>query len=82
MKIVFRIRQDRDKYQYFLPEHPTDDEKLKSLCKPMKDTWQPPSVFIYEPFLEKGDFYQPLNSFLILSPRALLVLKCSVAKIR
>lgn len=70
MKIVYRIRQEGEKYQYFLPESPSEHVRFEAVCKPLRDTWQPPSIFIYEPMLEQGDFYQSSSAYLILSPKA------------
>ena len=71
---VYRVRQDIERYQYFLR---ADDEPfiLEPDCKPRAATWTPPPVFVYEPLLEDGDFYQFGDSILIASPRATEVLR-------
>lgn len=74
-KEIYLIKTDADTYQYFLPEDIEEISKLSTNCKSKKDIWLPPSVFIYEPFLEKGDFYQAGFDYLISSPRATAILR-------
>lgn len=69
MTKVYKIKQASG-YQYFLPENQAEWDVLEGRCKPKAATWEPPSVFVFEPFLKEGDFYQFGNSKLIASPRA------------
>jgi hypothetical protein len=39
-------------------------------CTRRKDTWSPPEVFIYKPFLKKGHFFNFSSGILISNPEA------------
>ncbi len=49
MTTVYRIKNDVDRFQYFLTEKREDYVKLEMDCTPKADNWLPPSVFIYKP---------------------------------
>ena len=67
---VYRLRNDVNAYQYFLPEDDADWALLEGDCRPKIATWKPPPVFVYMPRLEAGDFYQFGGGILIATPRA------------
>ena len=71
---VYRVRNDVNRFQYFLTETRDDEEKLRMDCSLLSENWVPPSVFIYKPMLQKGDFFNFGSSALICSPRATEVL--------
>ncbi len=66
---VYRIKRDYH-FQYFLPEDEADWDKLQMDCMPKAGGWSPPPVFIYEPKLKPGDFYNFGGDFLITNARA------------
>lgn len=72
---VYRIKTDVNHYQYFLTENESEAMALITDCKRRKASWQPPSVFIYEPLHEAGDFYSFYGGTLILSPEATELLR-------
>jgi hypothetical protein len=72
---VYRLRSDVNHYRYFLPEREEDALALEMDCTPKEETWVPPPVFIYEPMLKAGDFYQFEGSKLITTLRATEVLE-------
>ena len=72
---VYRVKNDVNHYQFFLPEHEDDCMELNMDCTPQAETWTPPSVYIYMPRLREGDFYQFDSSILITSPKATDVLR-------
>jgi len=72
---VFRIQQDGDQYQYFLP---TDDsrgffDRLDGA--PLSEDWSAPAVFIYKPKLKPGNFYNSSDGILIADQRATSALR-------
>ena len=67
---VFRILPDGNNYQYFLTEKEEDGRKLITNCQPRLATWNPPTVYVYEPLHRKGDFFQFSRSVLISNTRA------------
>lgn len=72
---VFRVKKDVRHYQYFLTEREEDALMLIMDCTPISDRWIPPPVFIFEPKLKAGDFFQFSSSVLITSPRATELLR-------
>ncbi|MGE5265211.1 MAG: hypothetical protein ACM3S0_17670 [Acidobacteriota bacterium] len=72
---VYRLRNDGNQYQYFLPENEEDWAKLEMDCVPLADSWSPPPVYIYEPRHKRGDFYNFGTVFLITDPYATEVLR-------
>ncbi len=72
---VYRIRNDVNRYQYFLPEHEEDWRKFEQDCRPKAEFWDPPRVYVYKPKLKPGDFYQFSPMGLVTSPRATEVLR-------
>lgn len=75
MRKIYRIHHLTNQYQYVLPIDLEQISSLVALCQSWKEAWYPPSVFIYEPFLKKGDFYQSNGSCLIVNSTALKLLK-------
>jgi hypothetical protein len=75
MNIVYRIRHDNDNYQYFLINDPNRLSDFDTACVSKKSTWNPPSIYIYEPFLVKGDFYNLDSDYLITNSIATEKLK-------
>lgn len=67
---VFRLRNDVSRYQYLLAADADADVQLYMDCRPRLATWTPPPVFVYQPLLEAGDFYQFGGAAPIASPRA------------
>ena len=67
---VYRITTDVNKYQYFLTESRKDEEALVMDGTPRAEKWAPPPVFIYQPKLEPGDFFNFGGSILIAGPSA------------
>jgi hypothetical protein len=72
---VYRLVNDVNHYQYFLPEQEADGPKLWTKCEPMIDTWQPPPVYIYRPKYKPGDLYNFVSGSPIFSPRATELLR-------
>jgi hypothetical protein len=72
---VYRVRLDVNRYQFFLTERDEDALTLLMDCTPKEDVWVPPPVFVYQPTLQAGDFYQFGGSLLITSRRATEVLE-------
>jgi hypothetical protein len=67
---VYRLKSEVDRYQYFLAQRREDEAKLVMYGTPKAQRWQPPGVFIYEPNLKAGDFFNFGSSVLITSPEA------------
>lgn len=67
---IFRIRNDVNWFQCFLPNDEEDWPKLGGECQPILDGWTPPPVYVLYPTREEGDFYQFGSGALITSPRA------------
>lgn len=72
---VFRVTNDVNRYQYFLPEHEEDWQRLVFDCQPRLSDWTAPAIFIYKPKHKAGDFYQFNADALITSPHATDVLR-------
>ena len=72
---VFRLGNDVSRYQYFLPAAADAPLALLTDCRLRGEGWIPPSVFIFEPRLEQGDFYQFGVASLIAGPHATGVLR-------
>ncbi len=73
---VYRVRNDVNRYQFFLPDHEKGGSDLYGMDgTPKAQTWSPPSVFILHPKHEAGDFYQYYSNVLISSPRATAALR-------
>lgn len=67
---VYNVTMDVNHYQSFLPE---DDDRAKVGDfdgSSQLETWEPPPVFIYEPKLKAGDFFNFSSDCLIANPRA------------
>lgn len=75
MVTVYRIKPDVNRFQYFLTERDEDAETLTMDCARKASIWSPPSVYIYKPMLERGDFYSFDSSTIISSPRATGILR-------
>ncbi len=74
MTKVYRIVTDVNHYQYFFAEHEEEEVKLLTDCIPRATTWEPPSVYVYNPRHKAGDFYSFHGCSLITNPRATAVL--------
>lgn len=72
---VYRLRNDVNHYQYFLPEEDYDPLSLLMDCSPRLETWVPPGVFIYEPLHKPGAMYNFGASAPIFSPHATEILR-------
>jgi len=75
VKTVYRLTTDIDNYQYFLTEPAKDMDKFDADCRRKGKSWMPPKVFVYEPHLLRGDFFNTISAYLITSPKATKVLK-------
>lgn len=67
---VFQVRNDVNRYQYFLTKDDGDAPKMVMDATSKQDSWVPPPVYIYQPKHKVGDFYQFAAGTLITSPRA------------
>lgn len=67
---VYRINNDVNHYQYFLPEHKANALRLVLNCELLADSWMPHEVYIYEPKLKAGDLFNFSTGTLIFSPSA------------
>ncbi len=67
---VYRIENDVNHFQYFLPQQSEDVFTLLMDCTPKASIWTSPSVYIYKPRHKAGDFYNFDWNTLITSPRA------------
>ncbi len=72
---VYRITNEVNRYQYFLPERDEDVLKLAMDCTRKAAIWSAPSMFVFKPLHEVGDFYQFSPGTIITSPRATEVLR-------
>ncbi len=54
---IYRLQNDTEHYQYFLPASPTSANALRMDCTSRAETWSPPEVFLYAPYLLRGDFF-------------------------
>ncbi len=72
---VYRIWNDSNHYQSFLPEQEEDWQKLDMDCTPKAEIWVPPLVYVHMPKLKEGDFYNSGRGILIPSPRATAALR-------
>jgi hypothetical protein len=71
LKTVYRLKLDRDKYQYFITRQPEEiDDYFRHGCQSVRSSWQQPDVIIYEPFKARGDFFNPTDSTLVLNQKA------------
>ncbi|NOK60516.1 MAG: hypothetical protein GFH27_549297n115 [Chloroflexi bacterium AL-W] len=71
---VYRVRNDVSTYQYFLTERDEDVLTLKMDGTSRANKWIPPPVYILQPKLQAGDFYNFSSDILIPSPRASMLL--------
>ncbi|KAB8141081.1 hypothetical protein F8S13_21430 [Chloroflexia bacterium SDU3-3] len=71
---VSRIYTDVNHYQYFLGEKDEDEIALLTDGTSRKDSWSPPSVYIYKDKLIPGNFLGFHGDSLILNPQATKVL--------
>ena len=69
------MRNDVNRYQYFLKERDEDLLVLHMDGTPRTASWSPPPVYIYEPKLKVGDLYNFGGDPPILSPCATEVLR-------
>lgn len=72
---IYRVQNDVEHFQYFLTEKEEDTRALLMDCTRRAHVWHPPQVYIYEPLLQEGDFFQFAGGCLILSPRATELLR-------
>ena len=77
---VFSVRNDVNRYQYFLSKDEEDALALSTACTPRAASWKPPPVYIYKPKHTRGDFYQFGVATLICSPRATDALHAHLAE--
>lgn len=74
--IIYEPRKDNERYQYFLPLGAEDADILISFNgQPKPRPWVPPKVEIEEPKLKRGDTFEFASEPLILSGRAVDVLR-------
>lgn len=72
---VYRLRNDIDRYQYFLVEEESQALTLGTDCAPRLASWRPPRVFIYEPLHRPGALYNFSYDSPIFSSHATEVLR-------
>lgn len=72
---VYRVQNDVNRYQYFLPQYEEDWDRLVMDGTPKSDIWTPPPVYVYKPRHKSGDFYQFGAGMLITNPQATEVLR-------
>lgn len=72
---VYRLRNDVDRYQYFLTNEDSDVMSIVMDCSPRLVSWVPPGVFIYEPLHKPGAMYNFTSGSPIFSPHATEVLR-------
>jgi hypothetical protein len=73
-RTVFRIKKDVTNYQYFLPAEKASIIDLDDDCLPIKASWKPPEVYIYQPKLKQGDFFNFTSNLLIANTKAIKIL--------
>jgi len=71
---IFRIKNNVNRFQYFLTEKEEDAKTLRTDGSSKIHTWTPPPVFIYKPQLEKGNFFNFNSDILISDQKATEVL--------
>lgn len=71
---VYRIENDVNHFQYFLPQRSEDVSPLLTDCTPKGTNWISPPVYIYKPRKKAGDFYNFDWNAVITSPRATVAL--------
>jgi hypothetical protein len=71
---VFSIQNDVNNYQYFLTSNTDESMKLIMNCHPLADKWKPPEIFIYQPKLKRGNFFNFSSGILIVDEQAKEVL--------
>jgi hypothetical protein len=67
---VYRIENDVNHFQYFLPQKSEDVFTLLMDCTSKATNWISPPVYIYKPRHKAGDFYNFDWNSVITSPRA------------
>jgi len=59
---IYKVELDVNNYQQFVVESDEPEiykKKLKFIdCKPKSGNWNPPTIRVFNPMLEKGDFYR------------------------
>ena len=75
MITVYRIKNDIDQFQYFLTKKKDEYNRLNMDGTPKFKNWSPPSVYIYRPKHQKGDFYNTSSGSLISNPGATEILR-------
>lgn len=71
---VYRIENDVNHFQYFLPQKGENVFALLTDCTPKAIGWSPPSVYIHEPRHKAGDFYNFELDHVITNPQATVAL--------
>ncbi|RDH42203.1 hypothetical protein B9G39_01385 [Zooshikella ganghwensis] len=71
---VYRIRLDVNNHQWILPrdELDFDSDILRFDCQPKGSGWQSPDLYIFNPKLKKGNFFNIYPGGLILNSTPLL----------
>ena len=72
---VYAMRNDVNKYQYFLKERDEDAFAFYMDGTPRAASWSPPPVYIYEPKHKIGDLYNFGAAAPIFSPHATEILR-------
>jgi hypothetical protein len=72
---VFRIKNNVNIYQYFLTEIEEEARLLRTNGLSREHSWVPPSVFVYKPQLEIGNFFNFNSDALIADQKATEVLR-------
>ena len=69
--IVYKINNDVNNFQYFLTKDSKDVFSMAFDCTSRGREWDPPSVYIYKPLHQEGDFFQFDSSSLIFREKIL-----------
>lgn len=72
---VYRLKNDVNRYQYFLPAKNEEWQLLVMDCTSRSATWSSPEVFIYKPLSTRGHFFQFSIGIMITNPIATEVLR-------
>jgi hypothetical protein len=67
---VFRLHNDVNRFQYFLPENEDDYDRLETDGSHKPKGWKAPPMYILKPRHIKGDFFNYTSEWLIMSARA------------
>lgn len=69
---IYRVSSNVDKYQWLVPESESvwQGDLLEFDCKPKAASWTAPKVYVHNPKLPVGDFFNLAAGALVCGPRA------------